>query len=123
MIKSAVPIIAVSDSRRAEAYYCGLLGFRLKAAYRPDPNKSDPCYLCVARDDVELHVQSFKRDRAGLTDAYLWVSNVDELYAEFSGKGVTCQPPVNQTWGTREMGVRDPDGNVLNFGVPLSKNA
>ena len=22
-------------------------------------------------------------------------------------------PPTNQTWGTREAGIRDPDGNVL----------
>src|SRR5438094_10618633 len=117
MIKSAVPIIAVSDSRRAEAYYCGVLGFQLKAAYRPDPSKSDPCYLCVVRDEVALHLQSFKRERAGLTDAYVWVSDVDELYAEFSAKGAIVQlPPTNQTWGTREMGIRDPDGNVVGFG-------
>jgi hypothetical protein len=22
-------------------------------------------------------------------------------------------PPTNQTWGTREVGIRDPDGNLL----------
>ena len=99
MIKSAVPIIAVSDARRAEAYYCGVLGFRLKSVYRPDPGSSDPCYMCIARDKVALHLQSFKRERAGSTDAYLWVSDVDKLYAEFADKGAMVQlPPTNQTW-------------------------
>src|SRR5262245_797669 len=98
MIKSAVPIIAVTDSRRAEAYYCDVLGFQLKSAYRPDPNKNDPCYMCVARDEVALHLQSFKRQGAGLTDAYVWVSDVDQLYAEFSAKGaISLVPPTNQT--------------------------
>ena len=123
MIQSAVPIIAVTDSRRAEAYYCEVLGFRMLSAFRPDPYKSDPCYLCVSRDGVALHLQSFKRERAGHTDAYLWVTDVDELYKEFSAKGAVCQlAPTNQTWGTRELGIRDPDGNVLVFGIRLSSS-
>ena len=85
-------------------------------AYRPDPNKSDPCYLGVARDGVWLHLQSFKRERAGMTDAFLWVADVDLLYVEVSERGAVVQlPPTNQTWGTRETGIRDPDGNVLVF--------
>jgi uncharacterized glyoxalase superfamily protein PhnB len=124
MIKSAVPIIAVTDSRRAEAYYGEVLGFRLKSAYRPDPSKSDPAYLCVTRDDVALYLQSFKTNRAGSTDAYIWVTDVDALYAEFAAKGAMCQlPPTDQTWGTREIAIRDPDGNVVSFGVRRAKDA
>jgi catechol 2,3-dioxygenase-like lactoylglutathione lyase family enzyme len=85
-------------------------------AYRPDTSKPDPCYLGIARDGVWLHLQSFKRDRAGMTDAFLWVADVDLLHAEISARGAVVQlPPTNQTWGTRETGIRDPDGNVLIF--------
>src|SRR5690349_25150901 len=45
MIKSAIPVIAVSDSVRAEDYYCRVLGFQKMFAYRPDTSKPDPCYL------------------------------------------------------------------------------
>ncbi len=70
--------------------------------------------LGVARDGVWLHLQSFKPERAGMTDAFLWVADVDLLYAEISGRGAIIQlPPTDQTWGTRETGIRDPDGNVL----------
>ena len=125
MIKSAVPVIAVSDSARAEDYYCRVLGFQKMFAYRPDTSRLDPCYLGVARDGVWLHLQSFKRERAGMTDAFLWVTDVDSLHEEVSARGAVVQlPPTNQTWGTRETGIRDPDGNVLVFATkPSSANA
>ena len=124
MITSAVPVIAVSDSGRAEDYYCKVLGFQRKSAYRPDPKKRDPCYLCIARDGVQLHLQSFKPERAGMTDAFLWVADVDLLYDEISARGAVIQlPPTDQTWGTRETGIRDPDGNVLVFATkPPDRN-
>ena len=116
MITSAIPVIAITESARSEDYYCRVLGFQKMFAYRPDATKNDPCYLGVARDGVWLHLQSFKRERAGMTDAFLWVDDVDQLYQELSARGAVIQlPPTDQTWGTRETGVRDPDGNVLCF--------
>ncbi len=116
MITSAIPVIAVSDSLRSEDYYCRVLGFEKRFAYRTNPSKNDPCYLGVVRDGVWLHLQSFKPERAGMTDAFLWVSDVDALYAEFAARGAVIPlPPTDQTWGNRETGIRDPDGNVLVF--------
>jgi uncharacterized glyoxalase superfamily protein PhnB len=117
MITSAIPVIAVSDSARAEDYYCGVLGFQKMFAYPPDA-KAEPRYVGVARDGVWLHLQSYKPERAGMTDAFLWVSDVDGLHAEVAARGAVVQlPPTDQTWGTREVGIRDPDGNVLVFAV------
>ena len=116
MITSAIPVIAVSDSARAEDYYCRVLGFQKMSAYPPDATKPDPRYLTLARDGVWLHLHSYKPERAGMTDAFLWVADVDRLHSELSARGATVQlPPTDQTWGTRETGIRDPDGNVLVF--------
>ena len=116
MILSAIPILAVAHSAEAEGYYCRVLGFQKTFAYRPDPERSDPCYLGVARDGVSLHLDSFKPERAGTTNAFLWASDVDQLFAEISARGAICQlPPTDQTWGNREIHIRDPDGNVLCF--------
>jgi uncharacterized glyoxalase superfamily protein PhnB len=118
MITSAIPVIAVTDSARSEDYYCNVLGFQKTSAYRPDPSKRDPCYLGVSRDGVCLHLQSFKPGRAGMTDAFLWVTDVDQLHEEIAARGAVIQlPPTDQTWGTRGTGVRDPDGNVLVFAI------
>lgn len=44
------------------------------------------------------------------------VDDVDQLHTEFAGRGVPIAlAPVDQTWGTREMYVKDPDGNALRF--------
>jgi len=116
MLTSATPVIAVSDSARAEEYYCKVLGFQKMFTYPPDATKPNPRYLGVARDGVWLHLQSYKPERAGMTDAFFWVADVDRLHEELSALGAVVQlPPTNQTWGTREGGIRDPDGNVLIF--------
>ena len=116
MITGAIPVIAVSDSARAEDYYCRVLGFQKMSAYPADPARPDPRYLALARDGVWLHLQSYKPERAGMTDAFFWVTDVDRLHEELRSGGAVVQlPPTDQTWGIREMGIRDPDGNVLSF--------
>lgn len=94
-------------------------------AYPVDAAKPDPRYIGVARDGVWLHLQSYKPERAGMTDAFLWVDDADGLHHEVSVRGAVVQlPPTNQTWGTRETGIRDPDGNVLVFATkPPHANA
>jgi uncharacterized glyoxalase superfamily protein PhnB len=116
MITRAVPVIWVSDSVKAEDYYCRVLGFQMMFAYRPDPSKPDPCHFGVARDGVWLHLDSFKPERAGTSTAMLWVDDVDQIYDEVSTRGALTQlPPTDQTWGNRETYLRDQDGNVLVF--------
>ena len=86
------------------------------SGYPPDAIKPDPRYLALVRDGVWLHLQSYKPERAGMTDAFFWVIDVDRLHEELSARGAVVQlPPTDQTWGIREMGIRDPDGNVLGF--------
>lgn len=116
MLKTVVPVFQVSMSAVAEEFYCKRLGFRLVSAYRPDPALADPCYMTLARDGVQLHVQSFKSGISGAGNAYVHVDDVDSLYAEFFSKGVPVNGPFDQTWGQREIGVRDPDGNHIGFG-------
>lgn len=121
MISSAVPVLAVSDSDRSEDYYRRVLGFETTSAHRTESGMSDPAYLTLVRDGVSLHLQSFKPERAGMTDAFLWVADVDRLYAEIAARGAVVQlPPTNQTWGNRETAIRDPDGNVLVFAARLT---
>ena len=60
---------------------------------------------------------------------YCYVDDVDALFERFKQAGleVPCKPespveegPVDQTWGMREVYVRDPDGNTLRFGSSIS---
>jgi catechol 2,3-dioxygenase-like lactoylglutathione lyase family enzyme len=70
----------------------------------------------LARDGVWLHVSSFSGDGVAGGVVYLAVEDVDALHAELVAKGVPIDTgPVDQTWGNREMYVKDPDRNSIRF--------
>ena len=97
-------------------FYCRKLGFREEFAYRVDERLPDPCYLGLVRDGVRLHVSSFSGDGVSGGVVFLLVADVDVLHGELVAKGLTIDlPPTDQTWGNREMYVKDPDGNSIRF--------
>ncbi|HEV2386437.1 MAG TPA: VOC family protein [Candidatus Acidoferrales bacterium] len=116
LIKRAIPLLHVSDAGRAERFYCGLLGFDLEFAHRSDDAVPDPCYMGVSRDGVWLHLSSFSGDGVAGGVVNFLVDSVDALHAEFVKKRVPIAVgPVDQSWGTREMYVKDADGNSIRF--------
>ena len=73
----------------------------------------------ISRDGIWLHLSSFSGDGVAGGVVNLLVDDVDALHAEFVAKGVPIAvEPVDQTWGTREMYVKDADGNSLRFQQP-----
>jgi catechol 2,3-dioxygenase-like lactoylglutathione lyase family enzyme len=74
----------------------------------------------LSRDGVWLHVSSFPGDGISGGVVNLLVDDVDAFRAEFIARNVRIDSgPLDQTWGTREMYVKDADGNSLRFQAPL----
>ncbi len=118
MLKDTVPVLHVSNAAAARAFYRDLLGFEL--TFSVPVEGSDPCYMGVERDDARLHLSSHAGDGAPGAAVYIYVDDVDALHREFSARGTPIHlAPVDQTWGLREMYVRDPDGNSIRFGTPI----
>lgn len=116
MLKQAIPLLHVSDVRQAEAFYCGVLGFEMYSSTRAREDMENPCYMVVWRDNVVLHLSSFSGDGKPGGVVNILVENVDRLYDEFLQKNVSVDlQPTDQTWGTREMYVKDTDQNCLRF--------
>lgn len=116
MLKLAIPLLHVSDSAQAEEFYCSRLGFHRQFVFRLDDSRADPCYVGLSRDGVPLHLSSFAGDGVPGGVATFIVDDVDALHSELAGKNVPIAlAPTDQTWGTREMYVRDSDGNMLRF--------
>ncbi len=116
MFKQAIPVLHVSDAAVAEAFYCGMLGFELQFAYRVDEALANPCYMGLCRDRCVIHVSSFSGDAVAGGVVYLMVEDVDGVFGELRGKGVTVAlEPTDQSWGNREMYVKDADGNTIRF--------
>lgn len=106
----------MNSSAAAEEFYCGRLGFQRQFAYRADETRPDPCYMGLSRDEAWIHVSSFSGDGVAGGVVCLLVDDVDRLHAELIGKGVRMDlEPTDQTWGNREMYLRDPDGNSIRF--------
>lgn len=69
----------------------------------------------IVRDEVRLHVSSFSGDGVPAV-VFLLVDDVDELHEELLRKTVRIDlEPTDQTWGNREMYVKDSDGNSIRF--------
>jgi uncharacterized glyoxalase superfamily protein PhnB len=120
VFQTAIPVIQVSGSVAAQEFYCKGLGFTLLSSWRPDLTQDDPRYMTLARDGAQLHVHSFQSGITGAGAVYVLIDDADGLYAELLSRGISVSgPPIDQTWGTREIVVRDADRNVVTFGQRL----
>jgi uncharacterized glyoxalase superfamily protein PhnB len=116
MFKLAIPLLHVTSAAAAEDFYCKQIGFKRDFAHRAEESKPDPCYLGLVRDGIWVVVSSFSGDGVVGGVVNILVRDVDALHQEFVGKGVSIDMgPVDQTWGSREMYVKDGDGNCLRF--------
>jgi uncharacterized glyoxalase superfamily protein PhnB len=115
------PQFVVPNVVTAAEYYRDVLGFRIL-----DP----PVYAIVARDSVEIHFGRADSGtaaspnihrREGSLDAYIWVNDLDPLYAELRERGAKIvEPPTTQVYHCYEMIVEDDFGFRLAFGMDIS---
>lgn len=120
ILKSIAPQFVVPDVVRTAEYYRDQLGFKI-LGYFAEP----PVYAMVARDGVEIHfgkadgngVKVNESVRKGLgNDAYIWVSDIDALFDELSGKKVEIiEGPVKRIYESTEVVIRDCNGFQLVF--------
>lgn len=121
-VLAAVPLLHVEEMRAALAFYCGNLGFEKVSEYRPHPEADDPAYVVLRRDEAVLHLSSFSGDGLPGSVVAILVRDVDALHRELAEGGVAIDlPPTDQTWGNREMYLRDPYGNQLRYLQPLGR--
>ena len=109
--KRVTPILRVEDLDASLAFYVDKLGFRLN--WRDEDGNS---FASITRDRCDFFLSVGDQGHPG---SWMWigVGDVDELHDELRAKDVPVRnPPANYPWGSREMQVEDPDGNVLRFG-------
>jgi uncharacterized glyoxalase superfamily protein PhnB len=127
-LKMISPQFVVPDVKIAAEYYRDALGFKI-LGYFMEP----PVYAIVQRDAVEIHFSKSdheqgpgpnKERRAGSLDAYIWVTDVDGLHAEFASRGAKIvEGPTKTVYKCYEIVVEDPFGFRLTFGMDISEPA
>ncbi len=119
-----IPVLKSRNMQASLKFYVETLGFRLR---KPDNGPALPV-IDVTRDGIDIQLSTLSGDGVFGSAVNIEVEDVDGLFKTFVQRGLDAtdkkdspvhQGPVNQSWGTREFYVNDPDGNTLRFRQPI----
>jgi uncharacterized glyoxalase superfamily protein PhnB len=115
-LTSAVPQLPSGDIEVTAEFFKSKLGFEVIALYREQK------HLILRRGAAEVQFWQTDTEENGrhygsASSCYIRVENLDQLYAEFTARGVEFRfGLVKQAWGMYEMQIDDPYGNAIRFG-------
>ena len=115
-----IPIVRCSRLQAALNFYTNVLDFELAG---DDESVSDPSFVMLSREGDILFLSSHRGDGEFGQAVTVTCDDVDALFRKFIARGLKVperdspvhRGPTDQTWGTREFYVDDPDGNTLRF--------
>jgi len=109
--------------RTSLAIYTGVLDFERVGA---DDDLADPSFCVLSRNGDRLLLSSHGGDGEFGQVIVVTTDDVDAVFRKFRKRGLSTpgnadapekvhEGPIDQSWGTREFYVDDPDGNTLRF--------
>jgi catechol 2,3-dioxygenase-like lactoylglutathione lyase family enzyme len=119
----SVSYFLVDDVFATAEFYRDVLGFTFDEFFGVPPS-----FVMVQRDDVNIMFRQVRPPKTPVArpnrtvmdetfDAYIYVSNVDQLAAELRAKRADIvEGPVDRIYDMRELLVRDCNGYVIAFG-------
>ena len=118
-----IPTVRCRNMRRSLAFYTGVLDFDHVGG---EGELDDPCFSVLVRDGDQLFLSSHGGDGQFGQAIVITTDNVDALFRKFRERGLQTpgnpyapeavhEGPIDQSWGTREFYVDDPDQNTLRF--------
>ena len=128
---SIQPFIKCSDIAKSIEFYTHVLDFKVVQAPDPNPKSFMSKYAFLERDGSYIHLSMHEGDGVFGNLIYINVDDVGAIAKKVSGVQIgnfksQTHPKimlelVSQTWGMKEFGVSDPDGNKITYGQKLSK--
>ena len=121
---TAVPVLYASDIRRSLDFYTRVLDFIPRYPQFLELSLTNGV-VDLLRDSAVLQLSMHMGAAPSRSSVNLEVdtpAEVDSLFARYTARGLdqshrTESPvhlaPLDQTWGTREVYINDPDGNGL----------
>ena len=116
-----IPTVRCSRIARSVEFYTRVLDFEVRTEWS---ELSDPGFAWLERDGDVLHLSSHAGDGVFGQAVVVETRKIDSLFEIFLSRGLTTpgspdspvhEGPLDQSWGTREFYVNDPDGNTLRF--------
>ncbi len=116
-----IPTVKCSVIERSVDFYTRVLDFEVRREWS---ELSDPGFAWLTRGGDVLHLSSHRGDGVVGQAIVVEVAGIDALFQIFLSRGLKTpgsadspvhEGPLDQSWGTREFYVNDPDGNTLRF--------
>lgn len=116
-----IPTVKCSLIAQSVDFYTGVLDFEVRREWS---ELTDPGFAWLTRDGEVLHLSSHRGDGVFGQAVVVEVTGIDTLFQTFLSRGLQTpgspdspvhEGPLDQSWGTREFYVNDPDGNTLRF--------
>lgn len=123
-IEDLTPLIQVFNMPRALAFYRGLLGFEV---VMDSGNGDDSSWVLIQLNGCRLmlndqyepgHVPDAPpsdRTKWHQDTAIYFGADPDAVYEYLVSKGLSPKPPIDTSYGMRQLSLRDPDGYNLCF--------
>lgn len=121
-----IPTVRCSRMAASIAFYTRILDFECIEGGQDD---GDPSFRVLTREGDRLFLSSHRGDGEFGQAIVIVTDDVDALFRKFRERGLKTpgnpgspvhEGPIDQSWGTRELYVDDPDGNTLRFTQGLS---
>lgn len=119
-----IPTVRCQRIEASVAFYTTVLDFECVDDTR---ELRDPCFCTLRRGDDVLFLSSHAGDGQFGQALVVITDDVDGVFRTLRERGLRTpanpespihEGPTDQTWGTREFYVTDPDGNTLRFTQP-----
>lgn len=124
-LRSASPSFTVNDIEKSLSFYEGVLGFHVKERWRHEGKLAGVELVAgtvtfyVGQDDWKKGRERVKGE--GFRIFCTTVQDVDALAARIKARGATLlEEPKDQSWGSRDFAVADPDGFKITFSTVMN---
>jgi catechol 2,3-dioxygenase-like lactoylglutathione lyase family enzyme len=118
-----IPTVRCSNMRTSLAFYTSVLDFE---RVNGDDDLADPSFSVLSRSGDRLLLSSHRGDGEFGQAIVVTTDDVDAVFRKFRERGLRTpgnpdapehvhEGPIDQSWGTREFYVDDPDANTLRF--------
>jgi catechol 2,3-dioxygenase-like lactoylglutathione lyase family enzyme len=116
-----IPVVRCRNITVSVTFYTQVLDFR-----RADEDDTAAGFAVLTRAGDLLFLSAGAGDGEFGQAVVVMTEDIDQLFEKFLTRGLVLpdregpvhQGPTDQTWGTREFYVDDPDGNTLRFTQP-----
>ena len=123
-----IPTVRCSNMQASMAFYTGIIDFEYVDG---DGATTDPAFTTLKREEDYLFLSSHRGDGVFGQAIAVIIEDSDSQFKKFLARGLKTpgnpdspvhEGPTDQTWGTREFYVNDPDGNTVRFIQPAKRN-